>query len=99
MSKGRERRLSTHAGRNASERRAGLETAEVGADPPEIRGRPLLTGEPERESPGSPTGVVAMACMTGRSTETREAHAVRGVTLNRDPARGRPGRGGWRIGL
>jgi len=46
----------------------------------------------ERQSPAGPTGVLATACMTRKSTGTREAHAVRGVTLNRHPARGRPGR-------
>jgi hypothetical protein len=44
MKKGRVRRLSERAGRNASERRAGLETVNVGADPPIIRGRPHPTG-------------------------------------------------------
>ena len=37
----------------------------------------MLAGEYERQSPGSSTGVVATACMTGRSTGTREAHAMR----------------------
>src|SRR5262249_61873196 len=34
-------RLGECAGRNASERRAGLETGDVGADAPEFRGRRL----------------------------------------------------------
>jgi hypothetical protein len=54
----------------------------------------LLVGMDERQSPADPTGVLAMACMTRKSTGTREAHAVRGVTLNRRPARDRPGRSG-----
>ena len=33
--------LREHSGRNASERRAGLETFDVGADPTKGRGRPL----------------------------------------------------------
>jgi len=94
MKKGRVRRLSTHAGRNVSERRAGLEKANVGADPSNARGRPQSAGHGERVRPVGPTGVVAMACMTGKSTGTREAHAVRGVPLNRRPARDRPGRSG-----
>ena len=49
----------------------------VGADPTALRGRPVLAGADERQSPGSPTGVVATAGMTGRSTGTREAHAMR----------------------
>jgi len=36
---GRLGRFSDHAGRNASERRAGLETLDAEADPPDIRGR------------------------------------------------------------
>ena len=43
--KGRHGRLSDHAGRNASERRAGLETDNTEADPPGFRGRPLADGE------------------------------------------------------
>src|SRR5271167_3708197 len=81
MQKGRVRRLSERAGRNASERRAGLETVNVGADPPIIRGRPLRVGEePSDRRPISPTGVLATACMTRNPTGTREAHTVRGVT-------------------
>ena len=39
---GSEREPGEHAGRNLSERRAGLEKADAEADPPTIRGRPLL---------------------------------------------------------
>ncbi len=39
VSKGCLGRLSEQAGRNASERRAGLETRNAGADPPQNRGR------------------------------------------------------------
>src|SRR5271169_3968356 len=78
MKKGRFRRLSEPAGRNASERRAGLETVNVGADPSIVRGRPLLMGEdPSDRRPISPTGVLATACMTRNPTGTREAQAVR----------------------
>jgi len=39
------KRLGEFAGRNASERRAGLERFNVEADPPYIRGRPQPLGE------------------------------------------------------
>src|SRR5512143_2779085 len=39
------RRPREQTGRNASERRAGLETRNVGADPPQKRGRPPSLGE------------------------------------------------------
>jgi len=42
--KGRLGRLREQAGRNVSERRAGLETFNVGADPTMARGRPQLLG-------------------------------------------------------
>jgi hypothetical protein len=54
----------------------------------------LLVGMDERQSPADPTGVLATACTTRKSTGTREAHAERGVTLNRHPARDGPGCGG-----
>ena len=62
MKKGRVRRLSERAGRNVSERRAGLETGNVGADPPVTRGRPLLVGasratEPHRSHRGIGDGM------------------------------------------
>jgi len=49
-------------------------------------------GENRATGPAGPTGVLVTACTTRRPTGTREAHAVRGVTLNRQPARDRPGR-------
>jgi len=62
---------SEQAGRNASERRAGLETGNVSADPPEIRGRPqsseqmppIREGSGPSETPEGLTGVVAVACL------------------------------------
>jgi hypothetical protein len=39
--KGRLGRVREQAGRNVSERRAGLETGNVGADPAKVWGRPL----------------------------------------------------------
>jgi hypothetical protein len=45
------RRSRKQTGRNVSERRAGLETINVGADPPNARGRPLLELPGERTDP------------------------------------------------
>ena len=45
MKKGRPGRLSEHAGRNASERRAGLETSNAEADPSLLRGRLAAVGK------------------------------------------------------
>ena len=62
--RGRLGRLSEHAGRNARERRAGLETGDAGADPPEKWGRPELEGGSERRvHPFGPAGVVTSARM------------------------------------
>ena len=61
--KGRLRRLREHAGRNASERRAGLETGNAEADPPEIRGRPPSLGEASDRALSGSAGVVATACL------------------------------------
>jgi hypothetical protein len=47
---GRFWRLGKHAGRNTSERYAGPEKGNAGADPPEIRGRPKLMESYERIS-------------------------------------------------
>ena len=54
--KGHFRRLSEHAGRNASERRAGLEKHNVGADPPCYRGRPPSLGNERQMHPAVPPG-------------------------------------------
>src|SRR3954453_12256287 len=43
------------AGRNASERRAGPESSDVGADPPYFRGRPTSLGPRETGGIGRPT--------------------------------------------
>ena len=55
--KGRFRRLSERAGRNNSERRAGPETENAGADPPELWGRPTTMKEDERKNFIGPAGV------------------------------------------
>ena len=63
MTKGCIEQFSDRAGRNASERRAGLEKGNAGADPPEIRGRPMADREVKRrEHRDVPAGVVAPAC-------------------------------------
>ena len=56
-------RLSDHAGCNVSERRAGLETSDVGADPPVLRGRLPSVGKRTTQAPTDPTGVMAAARM------------------------------------
>jgi hypothetical protein len=48
---GRIWRLGEFVGRNESERCAGPETGDAGADPPRIEGRPLSMGEHERRIP------------------------------------------------
>ena len=42
---GLQEQLSDHAGRNTSERQAGLEKRNGGADPPRLRGRPMVGKE------------------------------------------------------
>ena len=65
-------RFREQAGRNVSERRAGLETSNVGADPAKGWGRPLSQVSGERNDPScGPTGVMATACLhqeIGRNT-------------------------------
>src|SRR5260370_1652378 len=90
--KGRLGRLREQAGRNVSERRAGLETGNVGADPASGWGRP-----PSRVSlrgatsplPGVPPGQWRRHVCTGRSTATREAPAATSLT-SPAPIRGYP---------
>ena len=66
------RRLREPTGRNVSERRAGLEIFDAGADPADIWGRPpsSLSGE-QLDPRDDPAGVVATACLykeNGRNT-------------------------------
>ncbi len=56
-------RLSEHAGRNASERRAGLEKDDAEADPPLFRGRQPASGKRATRAPGVSAGVLAAACV------------------------------------
>jgi len=81
----------------SSERRAGLEKGNAEADPPEFRGRPPPLGKRARRAPGGSAGVVATACMhMGERRNTGSPRRRRGVRANRQPARARPGRLGWR---
>ncbi len=76
--KGSLRRLCEQTGRNASERRAGLEKRNAGADPSLRRGRPPLRstrfptekGEARGDRLRSPAGVVTMACLHGDQRNT-----------------------------
>ena len=94
--KGRLGRLSDHAGRNASKRRAGLETDNAEADPPVSRGRLPSAGK-RTTAPAGSAGVVAAARME-EGDEGNTGSPVGGVVrTNRNPVRGRLGRqgGGW----
>ena len=62
------------------------------------RGRPPSMGEYERTRSIDPAGVVATACRQRGPAATREAPAVIAGRLNRQLARDRPGRLGWRRG-
>ena len=72
-------RCGEQAGRNASERRAGLETTNVDADPATRRGRPqpLASGSGWKRPPTSDptqwaTGVMTTACLYMGINATRE---------------------------
>ena len=81
----------------SSERRAGLEKGNAEADPPEFRGRPPPLGKRARRAPSGSAGVVATACMhRGERRNTGNPRRRRSVCANRQPARARPGRLGWR---
>src|SRR5271165_5922378 len=57
-------RFREQAGRNARERREGLETHNAGADPADIWGRPPSSIPEEQPDPiDGPAGVVATACL------------------------------------
>ena len=82
------------AGRNASERRAGLEKFNVGADPALVWGRPPTRGYPgERVYPlprshrGNGDGMSA----EGIGHNTGNPRRWERVTPNRTPVRDRPG--------
>jgi hypothetical protein len=89
------RRLGERAGRNVSERRAGPENSDAGADPPRFEGRLKLMELYERTNSIRPAGVVATACRQRGPSATREVPAVIAVWINWQLARDRPGRLGW----
>ena len=81
-----------------SERCAGLETGNAEADPPLIRGRLPSAGKRATSALADSAGVLAAARMqegSGRNTGSPVGGVAR---ANRTPARGRPGRSGWREG-
>jgi hypothetical protein len=89
------------AGRNVSEHRAGLESSNVGADPPQQRGRPPSPVKRARHAAGDPTGVV-MAARTGHERcATREVcgrDEERHLHANGEPVRASTGDRRWRMG-
>ena len=75
------------AGRNASERRAGLETTDVDADPATWRGRPqplasrvtVGIGRPTSDPTQRATGVMTTACLYREINATRETPSGEGA--------------------
>src|SRR5437867_11586061 len=101
MKKGCFRQLSEHAGRNASERRAGLEKGNVGADPPVSRGRPQPAGRGERRKTSSRPHRGIGDGMHDKETD-RNTGSPRGEGVKTQPAtregKAGPGRGTERPG-
>ncbi len=73
---GRFRRFGKFVGRNGSERCAGPETGDAGADPLTIEGKPKPMGEYERNNLMGPAGVLATTCRQRGPDATRETPAV-----------------------
>ncbi len=90
--------LREQAGCNASERRAGLETNDVGADPTMGRGRPMSQLHVERLKLRSHRGNGDSMSAQGNVEQHEKPQRWRRVTVNRTSARNRPGRVGWRRG-
>ena len=92
-------RFSDHVGRNAIERRAGLETGNAEADPPGLRGRLQAVEKRATRAPTGSAGVTGGGtCGGGGWNATREALPAAWHTPTDNP-RG-PGRteAGWRRG-
>jgi len=91
--KGRLGRPREQAGRNMRERRAGLETLNVGADPTMGRGRPqLLRGKKLSEAPQqSHRGIGGGMSAQGNTTQHGKPQRWDRVNPNRNPARDQPG--------
>src|SRR5262245_9045618 len=87
-------------GRNASERRAGLETENVEADPPQKRGRPTSLGNwgshPEKRSdPAVPPGYWRRHASRGDPTRHGKPQAVRANDSQPDAREGQAEPTGW----
>src|SRR6266699_1993790 len=64
-----------------------------------FRGRLIRLGERANiKTPSRCAGVVATACTQGKRTQHGKPQGVVGTTINRKPARDRPGALGWRRG-
>jgi len=81
---GRLGRLGEHAGRNVSERRAGLEKGDVGADPPGKRGRPPSLVSMSVSSQGSHRGSGAGMHVQGDWTQHGKPRRVEARDLQPD---------------
>ena len=91
------RRFREQAGRNASERSAGLETFNVGADPAVSGGRPWSQTSGERTDPALRSHRGSGDGMSAHGDRTQHGKPQRWV---RDPT-GRPrgtGRAAWGVG-
>ena len=83
-------RSGEHAGRNVSERRAGLEKLNAEADPAETGGRPLPLENTSDGSSGS-AGVMATACMQGDDAQHGKPDTAEGRDLQPDAREGQAG--------
>ena len=92
-------RLSEPTGRNASERRAGLETVNAEADPPTLRGRLPATGDAKglggTNARSPPPGYGRRPASQTNAGATREALSV---ARTRRPGTREFGPAGWRRG-
>ncbi len=91
--------ISEPTGRNMSEHRASLEKGNANADPVEIWGRLPSRGTRAKQTPREFAGVGVTAwrqqeCCNNTGNPSRREDK----TSDRQPARDRPGRGGWRRG-
>ena len=76
----------------------GLEKHDAEADPPLYRGRPPATGKRATQAPVVSAGVLALARMEEEGNSNTGSPAGGVHAPNRNPARDRPGRSGWRRG-
>ena len=85
-------------GRNASERRASVEKDDVQADPTGVSGKADMAGRDERrQRPAAAPGYWRQHVHKGCARNTGSPTPWSG-TINRTPARDRPGGLGWRRG-